>query len=228
MSILLTNINILVNEAIYLKNPESSQLGRNIISRSIALIDEVGFEAFTFRKLATDIGSTEASIYRYFESKHKLLLYLTSWFWGWMEYRLVFGLNNIDCAKERLEKAIQLLTEEVKEDGAIEHINEIRLNRLVIAESSKSYLTKNVDEENEAGVFLAYKQLVERVSSIILEINPGYPYPHMLVSTVIEGAHHQRYFAEHLPRLTDVSKREDAVSSFYKDLVFKTIKNDNR
>ena len=46
----------------------------------------------------------------------------------------------------------------------------------------------------------------------------------MLVSTIIEGANHQRFFAENLPRLTDVIEGEDAVVSFYQELVLKEIK----
>lgn len=223
MDKLLAKVSIVVNDRIYLKDPASSELGRKIISRSIAMVDEMGFEAFTFRKLAKAIGSTEASVYRYFESKHKLLLYLTSWYWAWMEYRLAFGLANVPSPTVRLERAITLLTEQVVEDGSFAHINEVLLNRIVISESSKVYMTKSVDEENKEGVFLGYKQLVARVSDIILEIDPSFKYPHMLVSTIIEGTHHQRYFAEHLPRLTDVVQGEDAITEFYKKLVFKTI-----
>ena len=86
-------------------------------------------------------------------------------------------------------------------------------------------MTKTVDEENKEGVFGQYKALVERVSDIILEINPTYKYSHMLVSTMIEGAHHQRYFAEHLPRLTDVVEGEDAIVEFYTNMVFKAIEH---
>lgn len=187
------------------------------------MIEDIGFEAFTFRKLGVAIKSNEASIYRYFESKHKLLLYLTVWYWGWMEYRLVFCLANVSSAKERLERAITLLTEPIGEQDSADHIDKVKLNQIVIAESSKSYLTKDVDEENKAGIYLEFKQLVERVSDIVLEINPKYKYPHMLISMIIEGAHQQRYFAEHLPSLTDVVKGDDAIVSFSKELVFSAI-----
>lgn len=226
---ILSVVTIQVNEKIYLKNPDSSELGRRIIEYSIDMIDEMGFECFTFRKLGERINSPEASVYRYFENKHKLLLYLTSWYWGWMEYRLGFGLANIESPINRLEKGIRLLTEEIKEDGSFLHINEVKLNRIVICESSKVYLTKEVDEENKEGVFAPYKQVVARLSDIILEVAPKYKYPHMLISTVIEGAHHQRFFAEHLPRLTDSIKGEDSITEFYKDLVLMTITfNDQR
>ncbi len=224
MDQLLSKISIQVNANTYLKNPETSALGKKIITGSIDLLDEIGFDCFTFRKLAAKIGSTEASLYRYFESKHKLLLYLTSWYWLWLEYRLVFGLANIHAAPDRLERAIKIVTEEIKEDSSFSHINEAKLNRIIITESAKTYLTRDVDQENKEGVFLPYKQLVGRISDIILEINPHYKYPHMLMSTVIEGAHHQRYFAEHLPRLTDILPGEDTTVKFYTELVFKAIK----
>ncbi len=223
MQDLLSKISIQVNDKVYLKDPESSDLGRKILNGGIDMIDELGFEDFTFRKLAKEIKSTEASIYRYFESKHKLLLYLTSWYWSWTEYKLVFGLTNIESPNERLKKAILLLTEEVKEDSNFSHINEIKLNKIVIAESSKAYLNKDVDEENKDGVFSGYKQIVQKVSDIIIEINSVYKFPHMLVSTIIEGSHHQRFFSEHLPKLTDKIKGEDAIVSFYTLLAFQAI-----
>lgn len=219
----LPNVSIQVNEKIYLKNPDSSELGRKIIASSVDMIDEMGMENFTFRKLAKEINSTEASIYRYFESKHRLLLYLTSWYWGWMEYQLLFALANVETPQERLKKAILLLTQEVKQDGNFSHINEVKLHRIVISESSKAYLTKEVDQENKVGAFAGYKQLVGRISDIILQINPTYKYPHMLISTMIEGSHHQRFFAAHLPRLTDVIKGEDSIPEFYSEMIFKAI-----
>lgn len=153
MGVKLSNMTIQVNSSIYLKNPESSDLGKRILEGSVSMIHELGFEQFTFRKLAIAIGSTEASIYRYFENKHMLLLYLTSWYWGWMEYKLVFKLANIEDKQDRLTRAISLLTKTVEEDSNFSHINEIKLHQIVIAESSKAYLIKEVDTVNESGVF---------------------------------------------------------------------------
>ncbi|MBD3639301.1 MAG: TetR/AcrR family transcriptional regulator [Crocinitomicaceae bacterium] len=224
MEPLLSNVQIKVLAQVYLKDPESSELGKRIVSGGIELIDELGFERFTFKKLAQKIGSTEASIYRYFLDKHHLLVYFTLWYWGWMEYRLVFGLTNIESPTDRLKKAIKILTEKIEQDSDFSHINEVKLNRIVIAESSKIYFNKNVDQDNSEGYFVAYKNLVQRVSDIILEINEEFKYPHMLVSTIIEGAHHQRYFAEHLPRLTDVIQGEDAVITFYQKIALNALK----
>ena len=220
MQNLLSKLSIQVNEKIYLKNPESSDLGKKIIEGGIDLMVKLGFESFTFSKLARHIDTTEASIYRYFESKHKFLLFLTAWYWGMMEYKLVFGLANINSPEERLKIAVKLLTEEVREKGNCPHIDEIKLNHIVISESSKAYLTREVDHENKEGIYASYKSIVGRVSDIILEINKDYRYPHMLISTAIEGAHHQRYFAEHLPRLTDETDEGDAIVDFYTEMVF--------
>ncbi len=221
---MLPAVQLKLNQCLYLKDPESSELGLRIITGSIDLIAEIGFEHFTFRKLGTRIGSTEASIYRYFESKYKLLLYLISWYWGWMEYRVSFAIANIESPEEQLQRALPLLTGPVKPDGQFEHIDEVKLNHIVISESSKAYLVKEVDEVNQEGVFVIYKRLVDNLSKLILQINPQFKYPHMLISTVVEGSHHQRFFAEHLPRLTDIVKGEDAVSEFYNQMVFKIIK----
>ena len=130
---------------------------------------------------------------------------------------------NIDSAQERLERSIKVLVSQVEDDSDFSHIDEVKLNRIIISESSKAYLNKMVDQENTEGFFLAYKGLVKQVSDIILEVNPEYKYPHMLASTIMEGAHFQRYYAEHLPRLTDVVEGEDSVTEFSIQTILKAI-----
>jgi AcrR family transcriptional regulator len=213
-----SKIGIKINTKVFKKDPLSSDLGGDILRNSVELIEELGFEDFTFRKLAKHIGSTEASVYRYFENKHNLLAYLTMWYWSWMEYRIFVTTLNIDDPKVQLERAIKCLTDEVKEDLEIYQFDEIKLQRIVIIESSKVYFSKKVEEDNEHGFFIVYKDLVQRVADFILEIKPDFKYPHMLVSTIIEGAHHQRFFASHLPRLTDIVPGEDAITTFYTQL----------
>lgn len=218
------NIHIDVNPELYCKEPTSSELGQKILFKSIELIDEMGFEVFTFKKLGIAINSPESSIYRYFKNKHMLLVYLTSWYWCWTEYQIVFATTNIESAKERLVKAISILTKPVMENISVPYINESLLSNIIISESIKSYHTKNVDEENKKGYFKAYKRVVQRVSDIFLELKPDFKYPHMLVSTIIEGAHHQKYFAEHLPSLTDITKEKNTIEQFYTEMALNFIK----
>ncbi len=217
-------IQIEVSPELFSKNPTSSELGQNILSKSIEMISEMGFEAFTFKKLGEEIQSPESSIYRYFNNKHNLLVYLTSWYWSWIEYELVFATTNVQSPKERLLRCIHILTKPTMEDTEIPYINEVLLNNIIISESIKSYHTKNVDEENNKGYFKSYKMVVKRVSDILLEINPNFAYAHMLISTVIEGAHHQKYFAEHLPSLTDSNNENNTIEGFYTEMVLNFIK----
>ena len=218
------NLQIKISSAFYVKDPESSELGRHIISKSIEMINALGFEAFTFKKLGDAIGSNESSVYRYFSNKHMLLVYLLNWYWSWMDYKIVLQTSNLNRTKDKINKAVELLVADVKQDSDFSFINEILLNRIIITESSKIYHNKDVDNENEKGFYKTYKQVVQRVSDFILEFNPKYKYPHMLVSTIIEGAHHQRYFAEHLPSLTDVVEGQNNIIRFYTNLVFNTLK----
>ncbi|PCH76687.1 MAG: TetR family transcriptional regulator [Flavobacteriaceae bacterium] len=217
-------IQIQIGPELYSKDPNSSALGQKIISNSITLIHEIGFEDFTFRKLGKHIQSNESSIYRYFENKHSLLVYLTSWYWSWIEYRLVFATTNIASPTERLKKSILIITQQVKEDNSFGYINEVLLSEIIFSESVKAYHTKNVDEENNRGCFMAYVGVVQRLSNIVLEIKPSFKFPHMLISTVIEGAHQQNYFGKHLPKLTDKGKDSEAITEFYSEMVFNFLK----
>lgn len=217
-------IQIIINSSLYVRNPEATELGRKIVSASIEMIDNLGFEAFTFKKLGLYIGSNESSIYRYFESKHALLVYLVSWYWSWIEYKLVFLNTNVPDSEIKLQNAIELITKDVIQDSTFSFINEVTLHRIIVSESSKAYHTKDIDKENAKGFYKTYKRVVQRISDIVLEVHPTYAFPHMLISTVIEGVHHQRYFSEHLPSLTDKEEGQNTIVKFYTDLVFRAIK----
>ncbi|WP_417368205.1 TetR/AcrR family transcriptional regulator [Flavobacterium beibuense] len=222
MRIVLSNVKLVINENVYLKDPESSALGKKILNESILLIKEIGFEAFTFKKLGQRIESNESSIYRYFENKHKLLVYLTSWYWSWMEYRLVFETANLTNPKDRLNKTVSLFTEETKDDESTEHINEALLQQIIISDFTKTLLTKEVDEENRNGFFVIYKRVIHRIAGIIKEVNSSYPYPDSLASTIVEGALHQHFLKQHLTSITNCSD-DVSPSDFYLDLINKVL-----
>lgn len=223
MENLFKNIKIQVNNKIYLKDPETSALGKKIIENSILLIDEIGFEEFTFKKLGDLIGSNESSIYRYFESKHKLLVYLSSWYWSWIEYRLVFATNNIADPNEKLKKAITIVTEKIVDDAATAHINESILNKIIIAEFTKAFHTKEVDKENKEDFFYIYKRVINRIVVMINNVNPDYPYAKSLVSTLVEGALHQHFLQDHLKTITNCNETITP-TDFYLNLVENTIR----
>lgn len=218
-------VQVPVEEKFYLRDPASTALGVRIVEHGVLMLDELGYEQFTFRKLAERLGTAEPSIYRYFPSKHRLLLYLTAWYWSWVEYRLLLATLNVASPEERLRRALNELTQPITDDAATPHIDEAALYRVVVAESSKVYLQRGVDAENREGLFQSYKRLCKTVAAIVTEVSPHYPFPVALISTVVESSHTQRFFAAHLPSLTEVTGADPdgALTGFLTDLVFKAI-----
>lgn len=220
------SVNFKMNEKLFLRNPEESELGKRIIQHSIILIHQIGFEDFTFKKLAIEMGTTEASVYRYFENKHRLLLYIVDWYWCWQEYRLLYETNNISNPETKLKVAIKFISSPVEDDLSIVHVNEKLLYEIVMKEGAKSYLTRHVAEDNSNKLFQPYKQLCSRIADLILEYNPKYKYPSSLSSTIVEMAHSQNFYQQNLPSLTDFNTLKDKfeVSDFIENLVFSSIK----
>lgn len=215
-----------MNSNLYLKDPHETRLGRDIITKGIFLIRGLGFELFTFKKLAGEIGSTEATVYRYFENKHKLLNYIVCWYWDWLAYQVKFNTKNISEPKRKIKIIIQLLTWQLDTHSVMgEDINLNELHEIIISESSKVYLTKHVFKDNEEGLFRPYKNLCGNISELFQEYNPRYKYPNSLSSTIIEMAHYQDFFMHHLPSLTDFAGQETntGIQGFLDSLIFSAL-----
>lgn len=220
-------IRIVLSEQLYLRDPNQTELGQKILQDGIRLIDELGFEGFTFKKLAVAIGSTEASVYRYFANKHQLLVYLVAWYWAWLEFVIDYQIHNIASPEERLRLAIEALANANMEDPRAAHINETALHRIVVAESSKAFLTKRVDGEREQGLFQGYENLVEKLARVLLEVSPTFPYPKALAVTAIEASRKQLFFAEHLPGVTELrlpGEGKNWVADYLELLVTRTLR----
>jgi len=219
-------LQINMNPSLYLRDPEGTDLGKNIIQHSIQLIHNTGFEAFTFKKLAESIGTTEAGVYRYFENKHKLLVYIISWYWRWLDFQIGYQTKNLTNPISKLKKVITILATTVEDDLMTGHVDESILHQILISEGSKAFLTKQVNQDNKQEYFKPYKDLCNTIGEIILECNTKYKYPHSLASTIIEMAHLQNFFMNHLPTLTDFSKSKDEkeIIKYLEDLVFNTIR----
>ncbi len=214
-----------VHDNLYLKEPFSSDLGSSIVQKGAILIQSLGMEHFTFKKLAMDIGVTEAAVYRYFENKHMLLLYLTAWYWAWMEVNYVYATANLESSNERLSIAMKLLVNGPVFTKNI-HINPADLRNIVVNESLKGYLTKTVDIEHESGIFAQVYNFGERISELIFEINPSYPYPKTLAYTVMESSLLHAFNAKHLPGMTEQSLDSENRLVFFEDLIVKAITNE--
>ena len=204
-----TQIRIQVHKSLYLRDPEDTELGRKIQERGILLIDKLGMEKFTFKKLAEDISSTEASMYRYFESKHQFLSYLLAWYWNRISYLINVRCSNISDPKTKLRIAIEVLTESAVDDPATPHVDEAALHRIIVTESSKWYNSKMTKSEKAARIE-AYQELTEKIAGFVREMKPKYKYSKALVITCLLAIQRQTFFAEHFPELTELSKKSDS------------------
>ncbi|RYF54137.1 MAG: TetR/AcrR family transcriptional regulator [Cytophagaceae bacterium] len=220
------SVQVRMNEKLFLRDPEQSELGRRIIRQGILLIDEIGFEETTFRKLADRMGTKEASIYRYFENKHRLLLYLIDWYWQWLDFQVMFETNNLIDGREKLERVLRVLLQtNIPSPTTPDDINLVALHNIVICEASKAYLTRHVAEDNQQQLFKPYKDLTARIAALILDYRPDYPYARSQASSIIETAHYQSFFMRYLPSLTDFAGANSNASllEFLRHLLFATL-----
>lgn len=205
-----------IHSGLYLRDPKETTLGHSILKYSIILIDELGFEHFTFKKLATKINSTEASIYRYFENKHLLLVYLSNWYWEYMYVNIQSKTEHITSPTEKLKIAIAGILDSMTKNDDISYIDEDILHSIMVSQADKVYRIKEVTEENKNGFFLAYKKVVRFISDIMLEVDPDFPYARILASTLTEMPNQQLYYAKNLPSLTSLADQKDNQSELQK------------
>ena len=214
------DIKFKLNDSLFLRDPQDTDLGKRILQYSILLINELGFESFTFKKLANRIDSVEKSIYRYFDNKHKLLLFLTSWYWEWVHHLIKENIKNIEDPATKLKMAIENIVHATSDSTSNAYINEALLHQLIINEGAKAYHTCHVDNENKLGLFFSYKNLVHTVVELIQDVNPRFRYSTSLASNLFEMANNQIYFASHMPRLTDIDEHEGNQEDLIEMLTF--------
>ncbi|MBL7828780.1 MAG: TetR/AcrR family transcriptional regulator [Saprospiraceae bacterium] len=214
-----------LNDKLALRDPEATELGRKIVRQGLILMHQLGYEHFTFKKLAEAIETKEASIYRYFENKHRLLLYLLTWHWNLMEYAVLLAINNTEDTRLKIKKVVGLLCHSIPEGIEDVGLDKKALRDLATSESNKVYLIKEVDEINKVQLFKPYKDLCHRIAELFSAYAPQYPYPRSLASTVLEASRFQPYFLEHLPSLTDFTQNSapDGLLHFLETLVFSTL-----
>lgn len=226
MNMSFASVRIDVSDKLYLRDPQQSKLGQNIIEHGIELLNELGLECFTFRKLAKKIGSTEASIYRYFENKHQFLVYLLSWYWEWVRFRIDFNSMNVEDPKKKIQIIIKTIVDTVRLSTPAKYIDRDALHNVVIEEGSKAYHSKEVDKERKDGFFSNYNALTKKIADSFLAYNPDFPYPKSLASNLLEMANNQVFFAQHLPGLTDIKIKKnkmDDVENLLNYYVFKML-----
>lgn len=219
------NISFSVNEKLFKKNPEESLIGKEIVSNSIELIKTLGIENFTFRKLGAKINHTEATIYRYFENKQMLLLYIVNWYWLYIDFLIDFKIQNQDDPKQKIKEIIAVFSQNLSHSILTSSYDLSSIFQIINREGNKVYLHTEVKEINEFQLYKPYKDLCVKIAKVFIEYNPNYLYSHSLASTLIESSHLQIFFTENLPRLTDVDEtnKKGYTYNFLLDLIFKSL-----
>ncbi len=215
-----------LNNKLFIKNPQSTDLGKKIINEAINLISKIGYEQFTFNKLAAKIETTEATIYRYFLNKHKLLIYLLSWYWSYLEFKIVIQINSITNPINKIKKIIDILIWEDNPEISFGAFDNQALYLIAIAEGNKTYFSQDVDENNKNLLYKPLKDLCGKIAVVFSEYNPKYKYSNTLASSIIDLSHSHYFFMHHLPQLGDFGKQKmpKDIKAFLEDLVFKTLK----
>jgi AcrR family transcriptional regulator len=214
MEILFQSMQIKVSERTYLKNPENSELGKRILREGHRMLEELGFEHFTFKKLAEKTGTTESSVYRYFESKHQFLIYLLNWYWSYLEYQLVFHTLKLKSPTEKLKRAIELINE-TQPKSVKDSFDLATLQKIAVNESAKAYLTQEVDKKNTEGCYHSYKRLCSRFAEILMEINPRFTYAQTTAALIVDGISQQKFYREHLPALSNFTRDGKNSTEFF-------------
>lgn len=217
MDSLTKNVELSIPTCLYLKNPRESKTGGHIISEAAAMIATGGIEQLTFKKLALRCGCTEATVYRYFENKHSLLLYVLNIFWIWQEYRMVLATQNIEDPMERLDHAIAVIArpEIPKDQGEFgEHVL-----LTAIHEGVKIHLSRELRKEIDNGSMSAYHRLVQRLGALIRNYLPDYLFSEALSVTLLDNALQQLFFMKHFSGMAGKIQSHNSLEKYLKSLI---------
>lgn len=205
----MSHIHLRPDPSLSLKDPEATELGRSMLSEGLALMNELGLESFTFKKLAAHIGCTEVSLYKYFPNKHRLLQYYFQLYWLWLRQLCGRHAEKARTPREALDRVVGSICGVWPKELPPVQLDPQALRLLVINEGMKSYLHKNVDDDNARRLFTPYKELSAFVAELLVAFRKDVPMPRSFATTVIEMAHSLPFAMEHLPSLTELSNRKD-------------------
>ena len=217
------SLSIRVPKELYIKDPETTDLGKMIVSRSIPLMLELGFDKFTFKKLGAQIKSPEASVYRYFSSKHQLLNYLTAWYWNWLTYLLLDRTRPITDPKKRLKAALTVLLDAGKMDISIPHVDESLLHKVILREGAKAESDGEEKGSMREVLVAGHEIFCEEFAKVIRAYKKSYPHPKALVVSLTVVAHRLIFMAENSPTSIELkTPRNDhtAILKFLEHLLF--------
>lgn len=187
----------------------SSPMGGRILADGLALMNEIGLEAFTFKKLAERIGCTEVTVYHYFANKQRLLQYYFQMYWLWLATHCQQEGRALRDPLVRLHGDIRALCGLWPADTLAARFDPSALRELVINEGSKSFMHKNVDSDNKLKLFKPYKDLCAHIASELKACAPRLRSSRSFATTLVEMAHSLEFAMDHMPALTELSVKKD-------------------
>lgn len=205
-------------ECLYVKNPDSSKLGKNILHQAALMIGKSGIEEFNFLKLSKEIGCTEASVYRYFHNKQQLVQYLLNIYWGAICVEIEYTVRQIKSPKKRLKAALEILAAPHPENFTDNKLADAVVS-VAMSEGVRIHLRPRISEELKAGNFKYYSTLLDQLEMLIAEGLPGYPYARSLSATMIDTAMLQMLYTSRFKSFTDKACIENGISGFLKSLL---------
>ena len=198
----------------------ASPMGTRILADGLLLLNELGLEAFTFKKLAERIGCTEVTVYHYFANKQRLLQYYFQVYWLWLYTHCQQEGRNLNDPQERLRGDIRVICGIWPADARATHFEPSALRELVINEGSKSFMHKNVDSDNKLKLFKPYKDLCAHIAVEVKACSPRMRSSRSFATTLVEMAHSLEFAMRHLPALTELSDKRErkALAAFLIDM----------
>jgi AcrR family transcriptional regulator len=214
------NINVNVSQNLYLKDPLSSELGIHILDEGLVLMNSLGYENFTIKKLAKAIKTTESSVYRYFENKRKLTLYYLSWYCAMIEFLIVTHISENDSLDEIINQIIVILINQHELKHSHPDLSYTDLQQLISAE------LEHIVNSNDSA-FLHLKN--EVTDSLILRISQLLA-PHCTTSIKIKeliimlfnDLHRQKRCYKLLQEAATFKTNQE-LAAYYKDILTKLI-----
>jgi AcrR family transcriptional regulator len=190
---------------LYNKDPQSSTLGQNLLKESAKILAEEGFDTFTLKKLAQNLQTTESSVYRYFDNKHRLLVYHVNFYWNWLTEQV-----DIQCCQRTLHgkdavcKVFEIMCFPERFAWPSAQIDFECMHKILTHQSVKAYFSQHVDLENREGAHIALKILVSQMGLWLSQDLREFEFPKTLITTLLNAVMMQPFYAEHLPSLTEL------------------------
>jgi len=203
-------------------DPSHSRTGLKILNTAIQLIADEGYEAFHLSRLAEKAGTVESTVYRYFENKHKLLLYISGWYWAYLDFSIDYETREMKDPRQILSKAIEMMAGISLPKNSSLIGDPLIIHRIITMEFSKIYITQMAHDDNKEGYFVYFKTFVNKIGNLLADIMPGYKFPRSLAFLLVLGIYQQIHVAEKLPALSDYDHSEpldEYISHFIKDLI---------